>query len=124
MKASWQTRLEDDIARLGAMTPDQIAASLKASHIRGAKSDPCDCILARRWRWLTGQHMRIGPVYVGHNGAPSNWRVEINGEGRIALPSSLALFADRYDRGDFPELFEKESAASLMCAAETGDLEE
>lgn len=88
--------LEVEVRELAKCSPDAIAVIIADAGVRGRRSSPCECPLAR---YLTRRTERS--VSVGWGSA---W--DRDGVRQVLLPTSVQQFVRKVDRGVFPELVE------------------
>lgn len=82
-----------EMAKLGKMKPDAIAAFFKENHIVGKLNNSCFCPLAIYFAWSYGTLIRVhGIAYSVERGAP------------VPLPTSVAVFIGKFDAGLYPYL--------------------
>lgn len=106
MKGSAMTKPQDtlfseSVERLGQMTADQIADTLRKFKVRGRPSTFWDCPLARLLD-IQCASGRPGVVGVGKKQIMLRQGMKIT---RIKTPPSLTKFLVRFDVGDYPDLF-------------------
>jgi hypothetical protein len=100
-------RLEQALAELGALTPDGIADRMRALGIKGVREKSCECPLARYLdpRGIDGVRVspHFGPTWVA-------WFMGTVVE--VTLPSTVAEFAVRFDRGVYLDLVAVDGGAA------------
>lgn len=95
-----------DIDDLNRLRPDQIATRLWADGDRGEPRKSCECILAMRWRRLTGFVVQVVPASIN---CSLGWVTVIDPDKYdvqpvITFTGNLDEFARHFDRWQFPAL--------------------
>lgn len=86
--------LETELKTLAYQSPYMIAAVIADEGVRGRRSSPCECPLAR---YLTRRTERS--VSIGWGSAWDRDSVR-----KVLLPTNVQQFVRKVDRGHFPEL--------------------
>lgn len=88
------------IARLGELTPDEIARLFADEDVVGLVCTSDECPVARYIWKVTGEYIQVGP---------SVWQ-ELEFAARQDLPRNVDEFVKRFDSGQYPYLIEGEES--------------
>lgn len=104
--------VREDMRQLSCQSHDQIRKQLLRDGDAGIPTEPCGCVLARRWKRLTGRSVEVYPF----KGPCDDWRAcvatsddpdtAVVGRTPLVLPGQLVTFAMAFDAGDFQELID------------------
>jgi hypothetical protein len=85
--------LQDELSRLAALAPDDIAAELKAAGVTGDCGDPYGCPLVRHLERVLGVGEGVLVTYDG---------VTLDRAPVVPLPPSCLAFVEGVDTGRYP----------------------
>jgi hypothetical protein len=88
--------ISTELTRLGKLTADGIARSLRRLGCQGVRGCPGQCPVARRLRQVSRHRVKVGATFAGY--------LRRGHVQEYSLPGSVTHFVVAFDRGAFPHL--------------------